>query len=369
MGVCFQASRRMFLLAAVFGSAGACTTTHGASTVQPARFDYNQAINRSEAEQLLLNVVRLRYRDPTTFLALSSVVTQYEFTGRAGLAGSATIAETSSGSVGPSLGLEYRERPTLSYAPLTGEAFAQRLLSPISPQALLLLSQAGWSLERLVICCVDRLNRVTNATTATGPTPRTIPDNSVVRRIAGLLRDLQNQQAIRFTMNRPENDSRAAMHIDREVVANLGLGVAVLEMENALGLTPGLGSYPITATGAATDPTTIDLRGRSLLGVMFAFSHTVRVPEEHLAQGLVTQSDASTVGPESWDEVLGGTFAVHAGTARPDHAFVAVRYRDHWFYIDDGDLQTKTTFLLLNYLLALQSAAAANGAPMLTLPS
>lgn len=41
------------------------------------RFDYNQAIVQSTNEQMLLNMVRLRYSEPPVFLAVNSVLTQY----------------------------------------------------------------------------------------------------------------------------------------------------------------------------------------------------------------------------------------------------------------------------------------------------
>ncbi len=69
-----------------------------------------------------------------------------------------------------------------------------------------------------------------------------------------------------------------------------------------------------------------------------------------------------------WNEVTGGLFRVHASKSRPKRAAVRVRYRDHWFYIDDADLDTKSTFALLLQLLALQAGEESSGAPVLTLP-
>ncbi|MGB1881610.1 MAG: hypothetical protein ACPHTD_12920, partial [Gammaproteobacteria bacterium] len=53
---------------------------------------------------------------------------------------------------------------------------------------------------------------------------------------------------------------------------------------------------------------------------------------------------------------------------RPASAAVAVNYRGHWFYIDDSDIDSKSTFALLGQLFALQSDADKTGAPVLTLP-
>jgi hypothetical protein len=53
---------------------------------------------------------------------------------------------------------------------------------------------------------------------------------------------------------------------------------------------------------------------------------------------------------------------------RPDHAHVAVRYHGWWFYIDDRDQASKTTFSLLLPLTRVDLVGARKTAPVLTLP-
>ena len=40
----------------------------------------------------------------------------------------------------------------------------------------------------------------------------------------------------------------------------------------------------------------------------------------------------------------------------------------YWFYINDDDIQSKTTFLLMQVLMGMQSGASSSGAPILTIP-
>lgn len=49
----------------------------GPKTVRGARLNYNEAIAQSWNQQLLLNLVRLKYRDTPFFLEINSVSTQY----------------------------------------------------------------------------------------------------------------------------------------------------------------------------------------------------------------------------------------------------------------------------------------------------
>ena len=52
----------------------------------------------------------------------------------------------------------------------------------------------------------------------------------------------------------------------------------------------------------------------------------------------------------------------------PTNAAVAVQYRNSWFYIDDSDMDSKYTFMLLDTLTALQAGEIERAGPLLTLP-
>lgn len=62
---------------AVLSASGCATHPFGPRAVQPASLGYNEALVRSADRQLLLNIVRLRYRDNPLFLDVSSIVAQY----------------------------------------------------------------------------------------------------------------------------------------------------------------------------------------------------------------------------------------------------------------------------------------------------
>ncbi len=107
---------------------------------------------------------------------------------------------------------------------------------------------------------------------------------------------------------------------------------------------------------------------RSLLGALFYLSHAIAVPAVHVEAGLVTVTRDEHGRPFDWGQVTGDLLHVRSGPGRPHGAAVAVPYRGHWFYIDDADLSSKSTFALLVELFSLQSAPADGDAPVLTLP-
>jgi hypothetical protein len=49
--------------------------------------------------------------------------------------------------------------------------------------------------------------------------------------------------------------------------------------------------------------------------------------------------------------------------------FVAARYRDHYYYIDDRDMVSKRLFSLLMLLYALAEGGVSQPLPVLTIPA
>jgi hypothetical protein len=97
----------------------------------PGEFNYNSAIAGSSNEQLLLNIVRLRYSETPVFLKVSSVINQYKRS--AGISASAGYRTSVTGgdSVSGSGEVAWADSPTITYAPLSGKEFATNLLTPV----------------------------------------------------------------------------------------------------------------------------------------------------------------------------------------------------------------------------------------------
>lgn len=340
-----------------------CVSNVGPKTVQPARFDYNQALSKSWNEQILLNLVRLRYRDTPVFLEVGTVLAQYSVTG----SGSAAAAFSGGGSGDDSYALggsvEINESPTITYTPLRGEEFVRRLLSPIPPATVLLLSQAGWSIERLLLCCVNSLNGLPNAPSAAGPTPDYRPRFGEFHRLARLLRELQVAGSFTFQVERDGDEERFLVEILPSNDAELNAKAA--EVAETLGLDPERRVYELVEE-VSGDSAELVLTGRSLMGVFFYLSQAVQVPDEHVEAGLVTRTLEAGGRDFDWHQLTGPLFRVDYATDRPDRAFAAVPYRGIWYYLDDTDLNSKTTFGLLTLLFSLQASGGGGASPLLT---
>ena len=136
------------------------------------------------------------------------------------------------------------------------------------------------------------------------------------------------------------------------------------EMLTRLSLHPDRSTYEIDAPESSDAPrgTVLTIRTRSVLGAMAHAAQSIEVLEKELERGSV----APRALPDSPYSPL---LRVRSSEAEPAGAFVAVPYRGRWFYVDDGDLDSKRTLGVLSSLIRLEiGAGGAENVPVLTLP-
>ena len=350
-----------------------CTTRIGPGVVHEQRFLYNEHIIRSQNEQMLLNLVRLRYNDTPLFLELNSIVTQYSMDNSANLSTLLNLRSVPDAkpqlTTNPSLSLSqsFAERPTVSYTPLQGEAFARQILTPIPPETIILLSQSGWSIARLMLLCVQRMNGIENAVTATGPTPAERPVFEQFQEVINLFQTLQKSGILAVGTAENAKDRRTRIIFrgteDPAVAQREDLRI----LRDLLGLAGGINEFRLTISPVRYEADEIALDTRSLLGVLFFLAQAVDAPEEHRDNQLAAVSRDLFGNIFDWSDLLGRLMYIHSSRQNPADAFAAVFYSDYWFYIRDSDFISKATFNLLSYLFALQSAESRGISPLLSL--
>jgi hypothetical protein len=347
------------LIAALI-SLAACNHV-GPRGLKSGRVLYNEAVATTSNEQLLLNLVRLRYRDNPSFLDVTSISTQYSVSASAGLGGSGHEGEGLTSYSG-SLGLSYSEKPTITFSPLKGEEFVTEVMSPIQPETAALLLHSGWRVDRVARCLIQGLNDVLNAPSASSPTPSEAPEYKEFKKVAEHLRKLQKRRQIEVAVG----DGDGALHLrvgdeakDSDEMKQICKLLGVESGKSTYTFTPGV----ISGTG---EKIVVDMR--SLIGVLFFLSNGVEVPPAHEERGLVTVTRTRSGERFDWSQVSGDLLHIRWSDSRPENAAVRIRYRGTWFYIADTDLDSKSTFTLLTQLIALQSGGVPTTSPVLTLP-
>ena len=260
--------------------------------------------------------------------------------------------------------LDYSERPTITYTPLDGSDFVQNVLTPMNLDMLLLLSRSGWSIERLLRLTVNQMNGIGNAPEASGPTPRDAPEFADFSRAAALMRTLQKRHMVHLGYLKAGDDSSVGLRFEPETLKT----PEVMTLSALLGIDPHRYLISLDTRSQLRRPDAIGFELRSLVGILFFLCHGVEVPEQDLLAGRVTITRNADGQPFDWSKVLGDLFVIHSQQNPPKNAAVAVNYRDNWFYIDDSDMQSKYTLMLLNQLSALQAGKIERAGPLLTLP-
>ena len=117
-------------------------------TLTRAVVSYDEAITDSISKQLLLNIARAHHHQPVHFTGVSNVAATFDFRVNAG----ATPALT--GEAGkallPVFGGSVAENPTISIAPIDGEEFTRRLLTPFQETKFTLLLRQGGDIDLLL---------------------------------------------------------------------------------------------------------------------------------------------------------------------------------------------------------------------------
>lgn len=380
----------------------------GPDAFRASHAQHNEALRARIDEELLLNLVRLRYRDSPLFLQVGSVVTQFEV--RGSLGASATLPEGGDDSLGLNAGVGWSEEPTYTFTPLQDDEFVRRLLTPIDFELVVLLQRSGWSIERVLRLTLEEIGGLANAPSASGPTPARAPVFAEFLRATRVLRELQQQGGVqiayekkrvaasapiasssvdgadllaamdadlRFEPVEGAADMRVLTRSDVQLILQVSaepLGDPNLEeLSGLLGLAPGQGRYALdegvrsAAAGDRGDAERIGVSTRSLLGTFFYLSHGIEVPPAHVEDGLVTVTRSADGTAFDWGEMTSDLLRVRTSPSRPAGAAIAVPYRGHWFYVEDSDLDSKSTLALLLEMFNMSAEASFSGAPTLTL--
>ena len=364
--------------------------TFGARHLEKGHTAYNTAVKAGKDDELLLNIVRLRYLDTIDFMATSSVSSQLDFTVSLGGQVGTDLGEKTSIGRG---GFSYSTRPTFTFLPQRGQEFARQLVEPVDLDTLTYLVAADWDMNLLFRLLVRALNDL--------PNELGLP-NSQFREVMTNLGVLQANDEV--FVGFVEDTEEISDSIDAAQVSGTDLVEAAKSGFEFRRQSPG-GAFVLTASrpkptiainsqreeamaivrllGLKTDGpmvyelqegTAIDLlkperdtiivRARSLLGAIIYLSQGVKVPDKHLEQGLTPREwPPGNVGIDISD-----LFQVRFSKSNPN-TDLAVQHRGYWFYIPDTDFASRYTFFTLSGLVRLGlSQTAAQEAPVLTLP-
>ena len=288
------------------------------------RFDYGAAIAASTNEQMLLNLVRLRYNEMPVFLDVDTVIAQYQFDAHAqfgaelGISG--TAAPPGDSILIPEAGAGWLERPTITYAPRTGPKLIRSLLTPLPPATVFQLVQSDWPVEDIVWGVVKSINGVGPRSPIGGWNPdysRMLEALSQIQRARALSVGFEGEAPKAFTLRfrRTGLDDKTA--------------AAIATLQRIWGLNPKLSEYRLVPGVVPRNANEIAILTSSMLDLMQATARFMEVPPGQVKEGKSAQT--LKLPPEA---PYGGRapISLQLNRERPRDAFVAVQ-KDGWWLI------------------------------------
>ena len=333
----------------------------GPKTIPVDRFDYSSSIADSWKQQTLLNIVKLRYMDLPVFVDVASIVAGYSLQTGVNVGGVVSSPRAVQGNYLSAGGQAvYTDRPTITYVPLTGEKFLRSLITPIDPKNIFSMLQTGYAADFILGLTVESLNGVRNRSTAGGVMREADPE--FVRALQ-LLREVQMAGAVGLRIEDDKAKGATGVVFFRRDDVSAEIVEKTAEIRRLLKLPPNQQKLVLTYSPVRGADDELAVNSRSMLQIMGAFASYIDVPEAHL-QSHSAMPAVEGSAPEGRQGV-----AIHSGEEPPENAFAAVRYRDYWFWIDDGDWQTKRALTAVMFFFTLAGSGGSEQMPLITIPA
>ncbi len=413
----------LVLLLIVLVSAG-CSHLMPPGKIPPDRENYMEAVSTSWKEQLLTNLVMQRYGETLTTLEMTSVTTSYELDNNINanypvawhpLHATNPVSAWTDGfrnvlTVGGYA--TYSNKPSITYAPMRGDTLEKNLLEPLPIPKILKSLQTNWPAKYIFPACVKYVNELRN------------PEERFFE-FAQLFYELTREGVIRISVEEPveakvtkvtqeytvtlkharqgkgknepgmtppvqagtESEGRPTevgtgkIKEEKDVAGYLVIdtnGKNETDLNNvkrlkellwpkasSQGIQKALGGYEVykvidgNQNPLQPDPKCdkIFLQSRSVLGVLLVLSDLIQVPQE----------DINTKAKPAGEKEKLIDLKINCSDEPPRGAFVSIKYRGHWFYIDDNDYKSKVVFSCTQGILSM-SETTPSQTPVLTLP-
>lgn len=333
------------------------------------RNSYNYTLQQTNNEQMLLNLVRLRFLDFPYFLDVNNVTTQTTVGSKAfPLIPIPGFSKTNPAKLGGEF--SWQNQPTIQYSPLEGTQFTEQLFHPLSLVLLQRLIYSGWEVDRVFRIMIQSLDNIQNAPSASGPAPDLAPSFKTFLRLTRLLRVLQRENELLLGVKAEKNGGIAGE--DHTYSLQISFPEGYAESDELIHLFGEVdhknGRHSLTIKHGFDEQAHYGVLPRSLLGCMYYLSLGVEVPQEMIQKGDVPYTKTRDGHNFNWEEMMDGLMTIKSSRTKPKRAAIVVRYRDYWYYIDECDLSSKRTFILLLQLYNFSSGTPRQSSTLLTLP-
>ncbi|QCE32660.1 hypothetical protein FAI41_03170 [Acetobacteraceae bacterium] len=347
-----------------------CLPPMGPSNLRRDHIAYDRSIVKGMQEELLLNILQLRFGAPPFFLETQQIIASYAYEkGAKGyIAGSpwGGANETEQNGLGLSGSINFSDNPTITFQPMNGDQMSALVLAPLSPNLIFSLLQTHTPIDTLFSLTLDSIADYDNIHHALRSGQKHGGASKDFTRLIWLLRQLQVEDAIEInvipndsprrndnvfnrafiTLLEPEDSKIAAMQNELRKLAHLAPDENKIELVHKLH-TQQKGKISFTTL--------------SMLSILANISATVSIPEKAIKDGVAP--------PTLVDNMQQGrpVIMVNSGPHHRSDVFVKIHYDGTTYWISKKDYASKVAFTLLQIINSLAVTRTANGA-MVTIP-
>ena len=331
----------------------------GPQSLPRDRSRYSVSLADSWKELTLLNIVKVRYLDPPVYVDIGNIVSSYTLSQNASLGGN-----LSGGGNSMNLGgaVTFSNSPTITYTPLTGNAYVKGLTTPLPVAQVFGAMQNGTPADSILLSSVQSINGLRNQQAGLDGIRPADPE---FHRVRELMRDIQLSGAVRLYVKEDATKNEATVlalpnqNIPPEIQA------ASAEVRRLLRLRPDVTEFTLVSAPLPSSDTEVAVLTRSIIGLLQNMAAEVEVPPEHSARHVAVP------GLEAGRTVPGVVpiIRIHSAKEKSTDSFVNIYYRDTWFWIDDSDLVSKRAFAQLMQLFTMTDTGPRANLPVVTIPS
>ena len=343
------------VIAALSSLVSACSWV-GPDIIRNGRPQYNDAILRTDDEQLLQNIVRMRFHDSLGFLTVSSITANVSVTTTGAVNLGFGPTSNFAGNLVPFTGTVTSEQnPTISYTPVSGDHILKQFAAEVPIDRTILMINSAHDPRQAWRALLRRINDLRNPDF---PQPPDLVADARFEEVVELAHLLKRHGTLYFVQLAGAKTGYAIVlhsyspHNSRQVARLLDLLKVTRPAREGDDVV-----IPVQLSIGAPGPDAISIETRSVLDLFRLAAASVEVPPD--ARGAAA---ALTPGPAA------AGLRIRSAAAAPGDARVAAQYRGYWYYIDGDDDTSKQWFAMLQLLTSAQLPDTAAGtAPLLTI--
>lgn len=360
----------------------------GCHSIGPKKIDldrshYNDIVWQTDLEQLLKNIVRLRYAESSSYFQVTNVTASYSLVQSMS---AQVVTPSSQEGYYPTLtaspSVVYSDSPTISYAPLGNAAFVASLEKPVDFNYFLLLTHGcKFDFDVMSKIMLTKIGPLTNSPSAVSIDVYKVPNYKPFYQFVDTVERMTQEETIvpkpiyfnktvGIMLHFTHKNSKDALLLKKMVKIPANSDDIIILPEGEALIVEAQNGRLVIPTPPAQLKNVVYAQTRSIESILTFLSRGVEVPAPHLHNKVTTEGYNIDNSVYDWKPMMKGIITIYSSETKPTEDVMMSTYlHNHWFYIKASDIRSKQTLYLMIKLMDLVSVLPPQyQGPSLTLP-